>query len=429
MEKYTVKNGKKLKCGFTTGSCAAAAAAAAAAMLFSGEKKTAAEIRLPSGESAVLPVEDIEIERDSASCCVVKDGGDDPDATHGAKIFAKVTRNTGFSATSALESASETSEKKTAEAQPEVSADGRQGDGREQKDRPDIRSFPVRNGRLTLLGGRGVGTVTAKGLQCRQGEPAINPVPRKMIFENVKRICDAYGSQDALTIEISVPDGEEIAKKTYNPRLGILGGISILGTTGIVDPMSEKALVDTIKAVIDKQYAENPDRILIAPGNYGRDFCRRELGFDIEKSVPVSNYIGEALDYIGYKGFSEILLVGHTGKLIKIAAGIMNTHSSYADGRMEVIGVHSAVCGADAETVTKILSCITTDDAFDLIADKPYYEAVKARIMERTMYHLNFRLKGRAKIETVMFTTDRRHMIKSAGADLLAEQLRKDQRK
>ncbi|MEE0515914.1 MAG: cobalt-precorrin-5B (C(1))-methyltransferase, partial [Emergencia sp.] len=197
----------------------------------------------------------------------------------------------------------------------------------------------------------------------------------------------------------------------------------------IVDPMSEKALVDTIKAVIDKQYAENPDRILIAPGNYGRDFCRRELDLDIEKSVPVSNYIGEALDYIGYKGFSEILLVGHTGKLIKIAAGIMNTHSSYADGRMEVIGCHSAVCGADAETVSKILDCITTDDAFDLIADKPYYEAVKARIMERTMYHLNFRLKGKAKIETVMFTTDRRHMIKSAGADLLAEKLRKDHRK
>lgn len=428
MEKYTVKNGKKLKYGFTTGSCAAAAAAAAAAMLFSGEKKTAAEIRLPSGESAVLPVGDIEIERDSVSCCVVKDGGDDPDATHGAKIFAKVTRNMGFSEISIPESASEPSEKKTAEAQHEVSGVG-QEDGQEQKERPDIRSFPVRNGRLTLLGGRGVGTVTAKGLQCGQGEPAINPVPRKMIFENVKRICDLYKFQDALTIEISVPDGEEIEKKTYNSRLGIIGGISILGTTGIVDPMSEKALVDTIKAVIDKQYAENPDRILIAPGNYGRDFCRRELDLDIEKSVPVSNYIGEALDYIGYKGFSEILLVGHTGKLIKIAAGIMNTHSSYADGRMEVIGCHSAVCGADAETVSKILDCITTDDAFDLIADKPYYEAVKARIMERTMYHLNFRLKGKVKIETVMFTTDRRHMIKSAGADLLAEKLRKDHRK
>lgn len=149
-----------------------------------------------------------------------------------------------------------------------------------------------------------------------------------------------------LDVEISVPGGDEIAKKTYNPRLGIVGGISILGTSGVVDPMSEKALIDTIKVVVDRQHAKDPEHILIAPGNYGRDFCREELGLDIENAVPVSNYIGEALDYIRYKGFKKILFVGHTGKLIKTAAGIMNTHSSYADGRMEIIAVHSALWGA-----------------------------------------------------------------------------------
>ncbi len=386
MEKFTVKNGKKLKYGFTTGSCAAAAAASAAAMLFSGEKISEAEIILPAGEKITLQVSNIDMQKSIVRCAVIKDGGDDPDATHGAEITAAVSRNPIDAA---------------------VPAESRNG--------------------ITLLGGSGVGIVTARGLQCSVGEPAINPVPRRMIFENVERMRAKFGkTEEPLYVEISVPSGEETAKKTYNPRLGIVGGISILGTTGIVDPMSEKALVDTIKIVIDKQYQENPKRILIAPGNYGRDFCRDYLGLDVEKAVPVSNYIGEALDYIKFKGFEEILLVGHTGKLIKLAAGIMNTHSSYADGRMEIIGVHSAICGADSDTVKGIMECITTDEAFGLIETKPYYEDVKARILEKVLYHLRFRLKEQVKIETILFTTDRNHIMKSAGADRLSEKIRKD---
>lgn len=369
MEKFTVKNGKALRFGYTTGSCATAASAAAAEMLLSGRRVERAEITLPSGEKASFDIEEIDMKEGEVTCAVTKDGGDDPDATHGAKIFARVRR-------------------------------AQEG--------------------IQLEGGKGVGTVTAKGLQCKAGEAAINPAPRKMIVENARRILQRYGADCGLAIEISVPDGEMIAKKTYNPRLGIVGGISILGTTGIVDPMSEKALVDTIKAVVDKQYAEDPENILIAPGNYGRDFCREHLGLDIERAVTISNYIGEALDYIRYKGFKKILLVGHTGKLIKIAAGVMNTHSSYADCRMEVIGVHSAICGADGQTVAKIMNCITTDDAFDLIKDKSYYEAVKNRILEKVLYHLRFRLKGEAEIEIVMFTTDRTHIIKSSRADQMA---------
>lgn len=386
MEKFTVKNGKKLKYGFTTGSCAAAAAAAAAAMLFSGEKVSEAEVILPAGEKTTMQVSEIDIDKGTVCCTVIKDGGDDPDATHGAGISACVSKEPISSGTLA-----------------------------ETRDR------------ITLLGGCGIGIITAKGLQCSVGEPAINPVPRQMIFENVQRIRRKYGKEEEpIYIEISVPCGAEIAKKTYNPRLGIVGGISILGTTGIVDPMSEKALVDTIKTVIDKQYQENPKRILIAPGNYGREFCREYLGLDIAKAVSISNYIGEALDYIKFKGFEEILLVGHTGKLIKLAAGIMNTHSSYADGRMEIIGMHSAVCGADCDTVKAIAECITTDEAFALIQEKNYYEEVKARILEKVLYHLHFRLKGQVKVETVLFTTDRNHIMKSPGADQLAEMIRKD---
>lgn len=369
MEKFTVKNGKALRFGYTTGSCATAAAAAATEMLLSGSRVERADITLPSGEKAVFAIEDIDMREDAVTCSVTKDGGDDPDATHGAKIFAKVKK---------------------------------------------------READILLIGGRGVGLVTAKGLQCKVGEPAINPVPRKMIRENARRILQSYSADCGLEITISVPDGAEIAQKTYNPRLGIVDGISILGTTGIVDPMSEKALVDTIKAVVDKQYAEDSENILISPGNYGREFCQEYLQLDIQRSVPVSNYIGEALDYIRYKGFKRILFVGHTGKLIKIAAGVMNTHSSYADCRMEVIGVHSAICGADPQTVGQIMNCVTTDEAFDLIKDMSYYEAVKNRILEKVLYHLRFRLKGAAEIEIVMFTSDKDHIIKSPGADDMA---------
>lgn len=370
MEKYTVKNGKALRYGFTTGSCATAAAAAAAEMLLGGLDVPRAAITLPSGEQATFDIENTRRQKDFVRCSVTKDGGDDPDVTHGAGIFARV-------------------------------------------------SFSESPG-VVIRGGEGVGVVTAKGLQIPPGEAAINPVPRRMIRENLRRVAEARGfdlAERGLDVEISVPGGDEIAKKTYNPRLGIVGGISILGTSGVVDPMSEKALIDTIKVVVDRQHAKDPEHILIAPGNYGRDFCREELGLDIENAVPVSNYIGEALDYIRYKGFKKILFVGHTGKLIKTAAGIMNTHSSYADGRMEIIAVHSALWGADSETVRAIMQCVTTDDAFDLIKDKPYYRAARDSILDKVLWHLDFRLKGEAAIEVVMFTSDRTHIIKSQGAD------------
>lgn len=227
MEKYTVKSGKKLRFGYTTGSCATAASAAAAEILLGGENIRAVTITLPSGETAVFDIEIIEKKRQRVVCAVTKDGGDDPDVTHGARILAAVTKNDNG------------------------------------------------NKAIVLKGGSGVGIITAKGLQCAVGEPAINPVPRKMINNNAENVMRKYGYSGSLEIEISVPGGEDIAKHTYNPRLGIVGGISILGTSGIVDPMSEKALVDTIKIVVDRQYADDPEHILISPGNYGRDFCRR----------------------------------------------------------------------------------------------------------------------------------------------------------
>lgn len=374
-ENYTVKNGKRMRFGYTTGSCAAAAAAAACELLLAGARIQAAEILLPGGTKAVLEILDHELVDGKASCSVVKDGGDDPDITTGLKIYATVSRSTAG---------------------------------------------------VSIDGGEGVGRVTARGLQRGPGEPAINPVPLKMIEDSVLAAARKCGYDGGIDVVISVPGGEKAARKTYNPRLGIVGGISILGTTGIVEPMSEKALIDTIKVEMDRKYVDDPEKILIAPGNYGQKYCLEQLGLDIGKSVQTSNYIGESLDYIVYKGFRNILFVGHTGKLVKLAAGVMNTHSYVADCRMETIAAHCGCCGARPETMEKILKCITTDDAFDLIQNEPYYEDVKARIMERAMYHLNYRLKGAARIEMVMFTTGRNHVIMSDGARDMIEKFREE---
>lgn len=375
MDKYIVKNGKELRYGYTTGSCATAVSAAATEMLLTGKKIEEVVIRLPSTEQVIFQLVDIEINKEFVSCATIKDGGDDPDVTHGAKIYGKVSYG---------------------------------GKG------------------INLIGGEGIGTVTAKGLQCEVGQPAINPTPRKMIIKNVEKVLAENNCDSSLDIELSVKNGKEIAEKTYNGRLGIVGGISILGTTGIVEPMSEKALVDTIKIMIDKQYSVDPNAILISPGNYGEKFCKDYLTLDINKAVKISNYIGEALDYIKYKGFKKILLVGHTGKLVKIAAGVMNTHSSYADGRMEIIGIHSGLAGAGVETLENIMKAVTTDQAFDIIKDKDYYCTVKDSILEKVLYHLNFRLKNEVDIQVVMFTTDKEHIIMSENADKLIKYFMED---
>ena len=374
-EKYVVKGGKELKIGYTTGSCASAASTASAMALLTGKRVDSVKITLPANVEVIFNVEDQRINGHDVSSAVRKDGGDDPDATHGMLIYSKV----------ALRDDNE----------------------------------------ITISGGEGIGVVTSKGLQCPVGAPAINPVPQKMIRENLKRLAESLGYSGGFDVTIYAPEGEERAKKTFNGRMGIVGGISILGTTGIVDPMSEKALMDTVKAMADRQKALDPDKVLISPGNYGKDFCKNSLGLDITRAVEISNFLGESLDYLCYKEFKKVLLVGHTGKLVKIAAGVMNTHSHVADGRMEIIASHAGCLGAKPEVMEEILKCITTDQAFDLIKDEPYYQQVKARILDKVMYHLNYRVKDQMQIEVVMFSTEKTHIIMSPGAMELIEEFKR----
>lgn len=375
MEKFIVQNGEKLRLGYTTGTTATTAATAAARILLTGERITQAKVVLPQGEEAILEIADSYISDHSVTCVVIKDGGDDPDITHGAEIHAKVRL--------------------------------------------------IDKG-IELKGGIGVGVVTTEGMRCPKGEAAINPVPRRMIKSNLEELAKSLNYKGGFSVEISVPMGEELAKQTYNPRLGVIGGISILGTTGIVWPMSEKALIDTIKIELDRKFADNPEFVIIAPGNYGQDYCRENLGIDIDDAVKISNFLGDTLDYIKYKGFKNVILVGHTGKLVKVAGGIMNTHSSYADCRMEIICAYAALLGANSEIVEKILGCVTTDQAMDYVKDEPYYEKLKEKLQERVKYHLDFRLKEKTNIEFIMFTTDKTHVMESPGAREMLQLFRED---
>lgn len=364
---YVIKGGKKLRCGFTTGSCAAAAAKGAAMLLITGEKPKAVTIPLPSGERIEIPVSDCFLKEDSAVCKIIKDAGDDPDVTHGMEICARVSK--------------------------------------------------IPQG-VNIVGGVGIGKVTKPGLSCPVGSFAINPVPQRMIESAVSEVLPRGG----LEICIFAPQGEEIAKKTFNERLGIMGGISVLGTTGIVEPMSEAALIETIKLEIT---GKSRDKILLlAPGNYGLDFIREELKINIDSAVKISNYMGEALDYALYCGFKRILLVGHIGKLCKLSAGIMNTHSKTADGRNEIFTAAAGICGGKPEVLEEIMAAVTTDEIHRIITKAGIEKQVYQRISQRIRVNLDYRVRGEIKTEFISFSKENGLLIKSENSAEYTQEIR-----
>ncbi len=348
-----MRDGKKLRLGYTTGSCAAAAAKAAAWMLLRGGKKETIRLLTPKGIELTLAVEDIHSAPDCVRCAIRKDSGDDPDITNGLLVYADVA----------------------------LTAQG-----------------------VAIRGGEGVGTVTKAGLACPVGEWAINPVPRRMICQALEDVGTACGYGGGFAVTISIPGGEEVAKKTFNPRLGIVGGLSILGTTGIVEPMSEKALVDTIRLEMDSRKAAGDRHVLAFFGNYGVDFSRSRLGVDVSKRVTISNYVGELLDYGLYCGFEDILLIGHLGKLVKVAQGIMNTHSSYADGRTSFLALAAMLCGASRKTGRAVYDAVTTDEAMRILTQEGLREAVMAFTCQKIEYYMEQRVHGEVQTGAVLFS-------------------------
>ena len=363
-----------MRYGFTTGSCAAAAAKAAAYMLLSGRQKNTITIETPKGIPYTAEILEITRGEKAVQCAVRKDGGDDPDITSGALIYAEVSLT-------------------------------------------DHTRTQVTDMRIHIDGGIGVGRVTKPGLDQPVGNAAINHVPREMIAKEVLEVCDLMDYKGNLQVIISVPEGEAIAKQTFNPRLGIVGGISILGTSGIVEPMSNQALLDTIRVELNQRRAEGFDYIAVAPGNYGLDFMKKAYGYDLDKSVKCSNFIGVTIDMAVECGFTRMLLTGHIGKLIKVAGGIMNTHSKEADCRMELLSAFAIHEGAGADVAAKILDCVATEDAVRLLREAGKQQEVMDYAMERIMFYLNKRAGGRMQIDCIMYDNTFGELAKSKEAD------------
>ena len=369
-----VSQGKLMRRGYTTGSCAAAASKAAAVMLLSGDETDTIRLDTPKGITLTLDVLDILRGPGFARCAIRKDSGDDPDDTNGTLIYATVSKP----------------DAKIPEEEIVM--------------QPRTESVEQLDDRVEIWGGIGVGKVTKPGLACKVGGPAINPVPRKMITQEVLATMKLYGFEESLRVVISIPDGPSIAPKTFNPRLGIEGGISVLGTSGIVEPMSDRALIDTMYTEIDSRKANGYNNLLVFFGNYGADFTRDEMKIDISTAVTCSNFVGELLDYAVLKGFESVLIIGHSGKLIKLAQGVMNTHSKYADCRSEFLALQAMFHGAGPEIGKEIYQALTTDEMTKILKREGLFEAVMEETVKKIDSYMQKRVHGKLKTGAILFS-------------------------
>lgn len=384
LEEYIVKENKRMRYGYTTGTCAAAAAKAAAQGLLMGTCPDMVEMNTPKGFSLRLPIEDAGFDAEAGgfygkavSCAVRKDAGDDPDITDGILIYASVHK--------------------------------------------------IKGGSVVVDGGRGVGRVTKPGLDQPVGNAAINRVPRRMIEEAVTEVCEACGYDGGLSVVISIPRGEELAAKTFNPKLGIVGGLSVLGTSGIVEPMSEDALVDTIKVEMNVQAAQNNQRLIVVPGNYGEDFLREQLCIDRFPIVKCSNFVGDAVDHGEAIGIKGLLFVAHIGKFIKVSAGVMNTHSKYGDGRMEAIAACAEAGGARLTSALRqqLMKCVMMDEAVRLLDEAGFKDGAMKAMMDQIQHHLLERCHGSMEIEAIVFSNQYGELGRTKGASAMLRHFRK----
>ena len=375
MEEYVIKNQKKLRLGITTGTCSAAAAQAAAMQLLLGVENHAVTLRTPKGMTVSVPVYLLESDSRKASYKVVKDSGDDPDVTNGTDVCVTV----------------EYVKQRVRE----------QTDGSQDRSCAfTSESFPY----LTLDGGIGIGRVMKEGLEQAVGQAAINRVPRQMIFAAVADVCEKANVCEPLHITVWMPEGETLAKRTFNPKLGIEGGLSVLGTSGILEPMSEQAIVATIETEIRQLHAVGEEKVLVTPGNYGQAYASEYLGLDLAKSVKSSNYIGDTIDLATSYGLKELLMVGTTAQMLTPAAGIFKTPSTVADGRGEIFAVHAAMAGAEAKVVQEIYDCINTDRMLDVVEREGLREAVMQSILAAIEKHVAGRIGDTMRFGVIVFS-------------------------
>ncbi|WP_461201609.1 cobalt-precorrin-6A synthase [Clostridioides difficile] len=405
MEEYVYIDGKKYRRGYTTGSCATGASKAAVYMLITKNRINTINIDTPKGIPLLLKVDNINISDTFVECSIKKDGGDDIDATHTmdiyarAEIVAKNDKNKGYLTLKDIDSLSTNSECKS-----------------------ELYKF------IRVYGGTGIGVVTKKGLSVDVGKPAINPTPLKMINHEIRKLIgdnfeSILGNDKVLKITIFAPQGETVAKKTFNPRLGIVGGISIIGTTGIVEPMSDEGWKKSLSIELQMKKEQGLDKIILVPGNHGEQFIREKLNLDIKYVVRVSNFIGYMIKEAQRIGYKKILMAGHIGKFIKVSAGIFNTHSKVADARSEILVANLALMGARYEFLNKINQCVTTEEAVELINNSEYrevYNILSNKRRERVKQYLN-EDSDDIDVEVIIFSMDKSLLGKSDNTDDLVE--------
>lgn len=352
LELYRQEGTKKLRCGYTTGTCAALAAQAAARALLLHERPEKATLLTPKGVEVSAPVEELEVGEDFARCAVRKDAGDDIDVTDGILIFARVR--------------------------------------------------PIPHG-IQVDGGKGVGRVTKPGLNQPVGQAAINQVPRQMITQALSQVLEEGDCACGLEAIISIPRGEELAAKTFNPNLGIVGGLSVLGTSGIVEPQSLEALRKSIEVEIKMHRAQGEKNLILTPGNYGEAFIKTYAPLPPWPQVKCANFIGASLDYCAQYGYEKVLLVGHLGKFVKLAGGVMDTHSRLADCRMEILAAHAALAGGEPSLIGKIMEAATTDGALELLQKAGLWEKIRQTLLQKIQYHLERRAAGNFSVGAVIY--------------------------
>ncbi len=382
MKEYVYIDGKKYKRGYTTGSCATAASKAATYMLLTKNKLEIVNIDTPKGIPLSLNVENINIQDSYVECSIQKDGGDDIDATHMMHIYARAELI-------------------------------------DKEDKEDI----------VVTGGVGIGLVTKKGLSVDVGKHAINPVPMKMIKSEVRKLIgektiDTLGEGKSLKLTIFAPEGVEIAKKTFNPRLGIIGGISIIGTSGIVEPMSDEGWKKSLSIELKMKKEQGLDKIILVPGNHGEQFIKENIGLDMKYVIRTSNFIGYMLKEAQRMGYKKILMAGHIGKFIKLSAGIFNTHSKIADARSEILISNLALMKAPYEFLEEISRCMTAEGAVELINNSEYKDFYKI-VSNKCKYKIDqYLCDEEIEVAIMMFSMDKTLLGKSDNADEIVEVFR-----
>ncbi len=402
---YIFKNGKRLRCGYTTGLCAAAASKAAVEMLLFGNKIS--EISVSKEffacrvkEDVVFSLENINITDDAVICAVRKDAGDDIDVTDGLLICAKAERSANMQDIESGDSGRGL-----------LFKNGKTTEGEQEE------------AKVIIKGGEGVGRVTMPGLDQPVGETAINSGPRRMIEGFVKEVCKAAGYRGGIDITIFVPEGEKAAQETFNPILGIKGGISILGTTGIVEPMSTSAVIETIKAEISVK-SKASDYLTAVPGNYGMEFVTVRLGISESRIIKCSNYIGDAIDSFCENGIKGILLAGNLGKFVKLAGGIFNTHSRNADCRLDILIRCALKAGAPADTLLEIDKCVTTDAAVEILKKREMLKGTMRIVITQAEYYVKRRCGSGLEAGIIIFANDKSVLCRTDNAEELCRKLR-----